>query len=144
MKPFNLETVLKHRKRTKELAMNRFHQAQNRLNAVKKELEEKRLEYQCLTQRMSTLESQGISVEVHIRYQHRVEFITETIIGLEKKLKKHNEIVIREQKHLLKKSKEQKVMQKLKEKQNAEYQSFINKKESAILDEMAILHRNNH
>lgn len=144
MKPFNLETVLKHRKRTKELAMNRFHQAQSRLTAVKKELDEKRMEYQHLIQSLSTLELQGIGVEEHIRYQHRVEFITETIIGLEKKLKKQNEVVIRERKHLVKKSKEQRVMEKLKEKQNAEYQRFIDKKESAMLDEMAILHRNNH
>ena len=47
--------------------------------------------------------------------------------------------VLRERENTIKRSKERKVMEKLKEKQNATWQQYLNKKEAALLDEIAVI-----
>jgi len=90
---------------------------------------------------MVTLEAEGMVVDEHIRYQNRIEFISAELLKREETLNKKRAIVVQERKHLIAKSKEKRVLEKLKEKQNQEYRSFINKKEAALLDEVAVLHR---
>lgn len=142
MKPFNLETVLNHRQRMKDLARNRFQQAQNQRNMAHADFINKQNEYLNLIETSTKLQQHGVAVDEHIRYQNRIEFVSVELVKLEETLKKKNEIVVRERNHLIKKNKEVRVLEKLKEKQNVEYQQFINKKESAMLDEIAVLHRN--
>jgi len=42
----------------------------------------------------------------------------------------------------MKKAKDRQVMEKLKERQNADWQQYLNKKEAAMLDEIAIIFHN--
>lgn len=126
----------------KDLARNRFQQAQNQRNMAHADFINKQNEYLTLIETSTKLQQHGVAVDEHIRYQNRIEFVSVELVKLEETLKKKNEIVVRERNHLIKKNKEVRVLEKLKEKQNVEYQQFINKKESAMLDEIAVLHRN--
>jgi len=141
MKPFNLESVLKYRKRLSDQARNRYQHAQNQLIEAQEAFDLKKAEYLDLIDTMVTLEAEGMVVDEHIRYQNRIEFISAELLKREETLNKKRAIVVQERKHLIAKSKEKRVLEKLKEKQNQEYRSFINKKEAALLDEVAVLHR---
>ena len=142
MKPFNLETVLKHRKRLKDQARNRFQEAQNQRNKAHDDFVNKQKEYLNLIDTITKLQHKGVVIDEHIRYQNRIEFISAELIKREETLRKKTEHLVRERNHLIKKNKEERVLKKLKERQNLEYQKFIDKKESAMLDEIAVLYRN--
>ena len=142
MKPFHLETVLKYRRRLKDVARNRFQHAQNQRNKAHEDFVEKENEYRNLIETMTELQHHGVTVEELIRYQNRIDYVSAELLKLEETLKKKTETVVRERKHLIARNKDERVLEKLKEKQNLEYQQFIDKKESAMLDEIAVLYRN--
>ncbi len=64
------------------------------------------------------------------------------IAELKKQLAKRKQQVTVCQNELLKKSRERQVMKKLKEKQNTAWKQYLNKKEAAMLDEIAIIYHN--
>ena len=141
MKPFNLETVLKYRQRLKDQAQSRFQSAQRKLAEARESLAEKQGEYQHLLNTFKKLETDGIAVDDHIRYQNRLEFVSAELEECEKEVQKKREVVILERKQLLHTSQDERVLGKLKEKQNLEYRRYVNRKETAILDEIAVLHK---
>lgn len=142
MKPFSLDVVLKYRKRQKDRARNRYQEAQNQYNTVKQELEAHQAEHLSLADELNRLHTQGVDITEHIRYENRLEVLQAEINLLNEKLKKKQEKIVRERAFLLKKSQEHKVLDKLKEKQNLEWQQYLEKKEATVTDEMAILYRN--
>jgi len=142
MKPFSLDAVLKYRQRLKDVARNRFQEAKNQFALTNAQYTKKKEEYLTLTSTVITLQAEGISITELIRYEDRKEFLQNEIKMLEAELKKKQEFVLRERKHLLLKSKEHHVLEQLKEKQNAQWRQFLNKKEAAMLDEIAVLYRN--
>ena len=142
MKPFELETVLKYRDRLKSIARNKLQEAQNVRDRVRDRLAAKESEYQELITNLNTLQAGGIDVLEHIRYENRIEFVSRDINSFKKQLEKKQELVIRERKHLIQKSKEHKALEKLKERQNADWKRWLDKKEAAMLDEIAVLHKN--
>ena len=141
MKPFTMEAVLKYRKRLKDQAMNSFQQAQRDRNRAEQTWLQKRAEYTALIETLAELENRGVTVDEHIRYQNRIEYVSTELAGHEATLKKKTEMVILRRKQLVKRRKEERALEKLKEKRNDEYQEFIEKKEAAMLDEIALLHR---
>ncbi len=142
MKPFTMEAVLKYRKRLKDQAMNSFQQAQRERNRAEQAWLLKRAEYISLVDTRAELENQGVSVDEHIRYQNRIEYVSTELAGREDTLKKKTETVILRRRQLVKRRKEERALEKLKEKQTIEYLRFIERKEAAMLDEIALLHRN--
>ncbi|MEE4165776.1 MAG: flagellar export protein FliJ [Desulfocapsaceae bacterium] len=144
VKPFSMGAVLTYRKRLKDQAVSSFQLAQRERNSAEEACIAKRNEYAALVDTLSKLEIEGITVDEHIRYQNRIEFVTAELIKHEETLKKKTETVLLRRKQLTKRRKEERALEKLKEKQNAEYLKFIDKKESAMLDEIALIHRGRH
>ena len=117
MKPFNLETVLKHRKRLKDQARNSFQEAQNQRNKAHDDFVNKQKEYLNLIDTITKLQHKGVVVDEHIRYQNRIEFISAELSKRQETLRKKTEYLVRERNHLIKKNKEERVLKKLKETQ---------------------------
>ena len=141
MKPFSLDAVLKYRKRLKDQAMNSFQQAQRERNRAEQAWQQKRGEYTSLVETLAEFEGRGITVDEHIRYQNRIDYVSTELAHHEAALKKKTETVILRRRQLVKRRKEERALEKLKEKRNDEYRTFIEKKEAAMLDEIALLHR---
>lgn len=140
MKPFELEAILKYRKRLKDIAQNKFEEAKNQHRSAKAEFEKMQNESSLLVEKLSHLQIRGISIQEHILFATRIEYLKAELKLLEEELTKKQAIVIQERNFLLKKSKEERVMEKLKEKRNKEWFRFLDKKEAAMLDEIAVLH----
>ncbi len=137
-----MEAVLKYRKRLKDQSMSSFQQAQRERNRAEQAWLRKRAEYTTLVDTRAELEHQGVNVDEHIRYQNRIEYVSTELAELEDTVKKKTETVILRRRQLVKRRKEERALEKLKEKQNVEYLKFIERKEAAMLDEIALLHRN--
>lgn len=142
MKPFELDAVLKYRKRLLDIAKNKYNEAQKQYNTVRKQYDQKSQEHSSLIESLYVLQNQGMEVQEYIRYERRIELLKSEVARLNERLKKKQEMVVRERNHLLQKSKEHQVMEKLKEKQNAAWRQHLNKKETAMLDEIGVMFKN--
>ncbi len=139
MQPFKLDTVLRIRRQAEEkarqalfAAMEKEQQANHVLQAAQQELED-------LYMNLQSQYSQGTSVT-------QLELIENWISVVKQKIKKAEQEVLTvkrqtesKRQKLLKASKDLKIMEKMKEQQNNAYKQYLNKKERAMLDELAVL-----
>lgn len=139
MKPFSLHTVLSYRKRLENIAKNRLFEAQTEKQKVQDKLTEEENGYAHLLVTLERLQTEGIDILDLIRYEDQILFTKNRIISIKKTLSEKIARVANEREHLIQRSKERKIMEKLKEKQNQSWQEYLNKKEAALLDEIAII-----
>ncbi len=139
MKPFSLETVLDYRKRLEDIAKNRLFEAQSEKQKVQDKLRQEETSYAHLLETLDRLQTEGIAILELIRYEDQILFTKHRIVAIQKTLSEKITRVAAEREHLVKRSKERKIMEKLKEKQNRSWQEYLNKKEAALLDEIAII-----
>ena len=139
MKPFSLDTVLKYRVQLEKIAKNRLHAAEKKRAETLQQLQQKEAIYNTLVGDLARLQSQGMNVVEMIRYEERINVEKNELDLLKNTLVEREETVLRERENTITKSKERKVMEKLKEKQNTAWQHYLNKKEAALLDEIAVI-----
>lgn len=139
MKPFSLETVLNYRNRLEDIAKNRLFEAQTAKQKVQEKLVEEERTYSELIEIVDRRQSEGIDILDLIRYEDQIRFSKNRIVAIKKTLAEKIARVVEEREQLIRRSKERKIMEKLKEKQNLAWQEHLNKKEAALLDEIAII-----
>ncbi|SHO50715.1 flagellar export protein FliJ [Desulfopila aestuarii] len=142
MKPFGLDTVLDYRQRLEDIAKNNLAQARQAEEEVRHQLEKEQDHYRQLVATIERVQEIGVNIMELIHHEEHLKYIKTRVIELEKELKKKREHIARTRKELMKKAKDRQVMEKLKERQNADWQQYLNKKEAAILDEIAIIFHN--
>lgn len=139
MKPFTLDTVLDFRKQSEDIAKNALIKAQQAEAVVIKQLREKEAESSSLISSLDAMMQQGMAVEDHILFEQRIAYVANQLTEIRSALDERKQLVERRKQILIAKSKERKIMEKLKEKKNAAYQKYLDKKEAAVLDEIAVL-----
>ncbi|MCB2214703.1 MAG: flagellar export protein FliJ [Desulfobulbaceae bacterium] len=139
MKPFSLDTVLNHRKRLLNLARGRFAEAQSEYNTVKLQVEQCVAERSGLIDTLAERQRDGIDIDEHVRFANRIDLLKTELERLQRRLQKKHEIVLRERQHLLQKSKEHQVLQRLKQRQDAQWRQYLERNEAKALDEVAIM-----
>lgn len=142
MKPFALDTVLSYRQRLEDIAKNNLAQARLAEHEAQTQLADQQERYRSLVATIEQVQRQGVNILELITHEEHLDFIKRSITELEKDLKKKREHVVRVRNDLMKKARDRQVMEKLKERQNADWQQYLNKKEAAMLDEIAIIHHN--
>jgi flagellar protein FliJ len=139
MKPFSLDTVLNYRVQLEKIAKNRLNAAEKKRAEVLQQLQRQEDVFKTLLDDLARLRSQGMDVAEMIRYDNRIDLVKDELDILRNTLAEKEKAVLRERENTIKKSKERKIMEKLKEKQNAAWQHYLNKKEAALLDEIAVI-----
>lgn len=139
MKPFTLDAVLNYRQRLEDLAKQRFYKAQKVLQTIEDKLAEERVTLSQLIEKTANLQKDGIEITELIFYEERITYVRNNVLAIEKTVAEKRAIVNKEQQHLLEKSKERQIMDKLKEQQNKAWKEYLNKKEAAMLDEIAVI-----
>ncbi|MGL1931451.1 MAG: flagellar export protein FliJ [Desulfotalea sp.] len=142
MKPFSLETVLKHRKRLQDEAQTRLVNARKGRDLVEQRLREQKTVYKQAIREFEEIKSQSIDIPSMQRYEYQISHINEDIKKIEKNLKIKEKLVISERNHLSQKAKDYKIMCQLKDKQNTAWRQYVAKKEAAFLDEIAVMRHN--
>ncbi len=139
MKPFSLENVLTYRKRLEDIAQYRFFEAKKVHQQVERKLAEENSILSELSRRSERLQFEGVNITELIRYEERILQVKTNVKAIAKTLAEKAEIVSREHQNLINRANERQIMERLKERQNKAWAAFLNKKETIMLDEIAIL-----
>jgi len=142
MKPFSLVTVLKHRKSLEDQAIYRLAKAREEENRALQQLADEEQILAVLIDTLTQEQSMGIEVVKLARYEQRIILLEKQIVTLRAILHKKKEEVSRAQNHLLSRSKDRKIMETLQQKQDEAWQLFLKQKETATLDEIAVIFHN--
>lgn len=142
MKPFSLVTVLKHRKSLEDQAIYRLAKAREEERQAQQQLadEEKTLAF--LLDTFTQEQAMGIEVVKLARYEQRIILLEKQIVTLRAILRQKKEAVSRAQNLLISRSKDRKIMETLQQKQDEAWQLFLKQKETATLDEIAVIFHN--
>jgi flagellar FliJ protein len=139
MKPFRLHTVLSYRRTLENRAQERLVRAREEVDRVLREmeLEQERLREMC--QDFEDRKRQGMSVREVLVYQNHLRRVRNEIACREEELQSAREDMARREGELHRASRDRKLLEKLKEKQDARYLQYLEDKEKKELDEVAVL-----
>jgi flagellar FliJ protein len=137
MKPFTLQTILDYRKRLEDIAQHRLIEAKKVREIIKKKLNDEKSALAIFIDETESLQVQGVGITELIRYEDRITAQKNNILAIKKNLSEKSELVQKEQQHLVMRSKERQIMERLKETQNMAWKGYLDKKEAAMLDEIA-------
>jgi len=140
LKPFTLDSVLNFRKLQENLAQEQLVQATRAAESVAKNLEAAKLEQKHLILTLEKKQKKGLLVLEQARFEERIQYGRTQIQLLKNALAEKNRIAQKKRNNLIKKSKEFKILDTLKEQQNKAWKDYLEKKEATMLDEIAILH----
>ncbi len=139
MKPFTLENVLAYRKRLEDIAQHRFFEAQKVHQQVEQKLAEESNVLAVLSHCSERLQLEGVIITELIRYEERILQVKANVKAITKTLAEKAEIVFRERQNLINRANERQIMERLKDRQNKAWRAFLERKETIMLDEIAIL-----
>lgn len=142
MKPFSLTVVLDYRKRLEDQAKNKLFEARKAKEVIENKIVLQKKTYQQILQNRDDIQQNGCQILDLITVEAKINFTIKQIDELKTVLSNKEEYVQRAHQSLLKRSKEKQVLEKLRDKQNMEWRKYLNKKEAAMLDEIAILRHN--
>lgn len=146
MKPFTLTAVLRYRQQLEDAAVTKMTQAQRHLENQERLFHTAQKEYQELLSALQLSQKGGMAIEEFLRYESRLNWLKQKqqklageVDSAEKKVEQRRRIVVA-------KSRDKKVLEQLKARQNSAWQRYLDKKETAQLDEIAVLahERKNH
>ncbi|MGI6657763.1 MAG: flagellar export protein FliJ [Desulfobulbus sp.] len=139
MKPFTLHAALRYREQLETRAQQRLVEAEQiearlilELRSAEKELNE-------LYEGLHLSERQGVTVDRLILFNHRIDLVRDIVLAKRDDLEKQQQQVAQRRQLLIKASRERKVIEKLREHQNAAYAKYLEKQEAIMLDETAVL-----
>jgi flagellar protein FliJ len=144
MKPFTLDNVLAYRRRLEDIAHHRFLEAQKVHRQVEEKLAEENSLLAELAGRSEYLQSEGMEITELIRYEERILQVKANTKAIAKTLAEKAEMVLHERQNLINRANERQIMERLKEQQNKAWAAFLDKKETAMLDEIALLRHDSH
>jgi flagellar FliJ protein len=84
-------------------------------------------------------QKQGTTVDRLVLFNQRIDLVKAQVERRRTELQKQQVQVAKKRQHLIKTSKDRKIIEKLEEQQNAAYRQYIDKKEAGMLDEIAVL-----
>ncbi len=137
MKPFQLDTVLIHRKRLEDIAANRLFEARRQKTLVQKKLQEEDKNLETLINKTEALQSKTIPILDLINYENQIHYMKNNILAIKKNLREKTKQIQKERQNLIQRSKDRQIMVSLKEQQNRSWKQYLDKKEVSMLDEIA-------
>ena len=142
MKPFTLDAVLQHRKSLEDQAAYHLVKAREEESDAQRQLNDEEEILKALIETMAHEQTLGIEVVKLAQFEQRIILISKQVQALQALMQKKQEAVNRAQKYLIAKSKDRKIMETLQQKQNEAWQHYLDKKETATLDEIAVIFHN--
>jgi flagellar FliJ protein len=139
MKPFALETVLRYRGQVEDAARQKLHQAMAEEVRLGEAVAKIQADLDDLYAHLCREQESGITADRLALFTYRLAIVREDNERLALTLEKQRQLVAQKRQLLIKASKDRKIMEKLKEQQNAAYRQYLDKKETGMLDEFAVL-----
>jgi len=122
--------------------MYRLVKAREEENAAQRQLQEDESILATLLATFTREQSQGIEVVRLARFEQRIPLIEKQVAASRLLVQKKKEGVNRAQELLISKSKDRKIMEILQQKQDESWRQYLSQKETATLDEVAVIFHN--
>jgi flagellar FliJ protein len=139
MKPFTMHAVLKYRRQLEDKALQNLTRELRIEAQLQEEFPQAEEELAGLSTALEHAQQRGISVDRLILFHQRIDLVKDLVAQRQTALKKQQAQVAIKRQLLLKASQDRKVIEKLKEQQNATYKRHLEKLEAGMLDEIAVL-----
>lgn len=139
MKPFTLSTVLKYRQQLEDTAVIKLNEAQHEMENKQAVLTKTEKEFQNLLQTYNRNQQNGMSIADLLNYENRLTWLKEKRSEFSKEVKLAREKVERKRQIVVNRSRDKKALEQLKIRQNKAWQLYIDKKETAYLDEISVI-----
>ncbi len=120
-----------------DIAQQRLSEAKRIKQTIEKKLSDEVTTLTQFVNESEKLQTEGIGITELIRYEERITAQKHNIQAIEKNLIEKSELVLKEQQNFIHCSKDRQIMERLKETQNKAWITYLNKKEAAMLDEIA-------
>jgi flagellar FliJ protein len=137
-KPFKLQTVLDHRQRLEDMAMQSLAEARARENVLQQQITEKRTALDLLLEEFAERQQAGISFHDLQVYRLSIQRSQSRLKELEERAELLAEEVEDRRRHLAETCRDKKLLEKLKEKHQEEQTYLDNLRETTHLDEVAL------
>lgn len=135
---FKLQAVLKYRQSLEDQAQQILATSLQRQSDLKNQLQEKKQRLQRLDRELKIRQVDGLTVAEMDLYESQIQHHRRSIEDIQNQLHRLDQQIDFERKELLHAARERQVMEKLKDKQEAEYQQELSRKERAMLDEISL------
>lgn len=142
MKPFSLITVLKHRKSLEDQAIQRLVRAREEEKFAQQQVDNEKLILAGLIDTLTREQGIGIEVVKLVQFEQRIDLIKKQLVSLQTNLAKKKEEVSQAQKQLISRRQDRKIMETLQQRQDEAWQRSLKQKETATLDEIAVIFHN--
>jgi len=139
MKPFTMEPVLRYRKQLADEARQKLFASKKKESEIQQKLSLAEETIAELYAALAGETTRGTTVDRLLLFENRILILQETLKKLLVKLEEQKKEVARRRRRLLQAGQDKKALEKLKEKQNLAYKQYRDKKEAAMLDEIAVL-----
>lgn len=121
------------------MAKNRFFEAQKIHDIIREKLVSEQNALSAITLQCQEQQAHGVEIGKLILFEDKISAARKNVLAIEKNLQEKARLVEQAKTNLLKCSREYQVMERLKHDQNASWQHYLDKKEAAMLDEVAIM-----
>jgi len=138
-KPFTLDTVLNYRKILEDVAKSRFFEAKKIHAIIREKLVSEKNILSTVILECEELQINGVEITKLILFEEKISAAQKNILAIEKNIQEKAKLVDQEKANLLMRSREYQVMERLKVEQNNSWRQYLDKKEAAMLDEVAIM-----
>lgn len=135
---FKLQAVLNYRQSLEDQAQQILATSLQRQSDLKNQLQEKKQRLQRLDRELKIRQVDGLTVAEMDLYESQIQHHRRSIEDIQNQLHRLDQQIDFERKELLHAARERQVMEKLKDKQEAEYQQELSRKERAMLDEISL------
>ena len=139
MKPFTMHAVLKYRRQLEDSARQALAQAMEIEARLQKMLLQTEKELTGLYADLQQDQEQGTTVDRLRLFDTRIDLVRNELEAQRTKLIEQQQQVAQRRQMLVKRSKDRKIIEKVRDQQNAAYARFLEKKEMTMLDEIAVL-----
>ena len=139
MKPFALPSVLRYRRQLEDAARQELHRALQAEARLLETLARVQADLAELYAGLDRDRAEGTTADRLVLFAHRISLVREQEQRRLKDVARQRQQVEQKRQVLVKASTDRRILEKLRDQQNANYRQYLDRKETAMLDEIAIL-----
>ena len=135
---FKLQSVLNYRQTLADQAQQQLSNSLQRKSQLEEQLLQQQDGFQRLDRQLKEKQQEGLSVaEIHL-FESQILHRRQQILRLQEQLAPLERQILTERQQLMSAARDKQVMEKLKDKQQAEYRQELSRKEREMLDEISL------
>lgn len=138
---FKLQSVLNYRQSLEDQAQQVLAESQQQQSELTAQIDEQQLELQQQDLLLRKRQQDGMTIAEIELYETRIHYCRQRCAELHRQKLELQELIEQQRQQLLQAARERQIMEKLKEKQQAEFRRELERKERAALDEISLRNR---